>query len=240
MSKTITGVMPIRTVGLTPGHRWCGGLRSVKSVVNNGKGAPGLVQGPNSLNASYTHPGRISGTPRKLARDLRNRHLVLRTVKGPPRGNQTSTGPAKRASPLAHARGSAALWDGLDRCGVGLLALTLTLTLTIGKLDPGFRSRLVDPAQPLERRFRAAAEHRRLPRRPRRSGALVACRAWHGPADAGRRVGLAERSDQDPTAPVSDSSTWGCLHSLRLWSLCLPVPAGDHSGTGAGRYDHRR
>src|SRR5271166_4283423 len=75
MSKTITGVMPIRTVGLTPGHRWCGGLRSVKSVVNNGKGAPGLVQGPNSLNASYTHPGRISGTPRKLARDLRNRHL---------------------------------------------------------------------------------------------------------------------------------------------------------------------
>ena len=34
MSKTITGVMPIRTVGLTPGHRWCGGLRSVKSVVN--------------------------------------------------------------------------------------------------------------------------------------------------------------------------------------------------------------
>jgi len=59
MSKTITGVMPIRTVGLTPGHRWCGGLRSVKSVVNNGKGAPGLVQGPNSLNASYTHPGRI-------------------------------------------------------------------------------------------------------------------------------------------------------------------------------------
>src|SRR5271157_219391 len=76
MSKTITGVMPIRTVGLTPGHRWCGGLRSVKSVVNNGKGAPGLVQGPNSLNASYTHPGRISGTPRKLARDLRNRHLV--------------------------------------------------------------------------------------------------------------------------------------------------------------------
>src|SRR5208337_2560833 len=76
MSKTITGVMPIRTVGLTPGHRWCGGLRSVKSVVNNGKGAPGLVQGPNSLNASYTHPGRISGTPRKLARDLRNRHLA--------------------------------------------------------------------------------------------------------------------------------------------------------------------
>src|SRR5271165_6986428 len=76
MSKTITGVMPIRTVGLTPGHRWCGGLRSVKPAVNNGKGAPGLVQGPNSLNASYTHPGRISGRPRKLARDLRNRHLA--------------------------------------------------------------------------------------------------------------------------------------------------------------------
>jgi len=67
--------MPIRTVGLTPGHRWCGGLRSVKPAVNNGKGARGLVQGPNSLNASYTHPGRISGRPRKLARDLRNRHL---------------------------------------------------------------------------------------------------------------------------------------------------------------------
>src|SRR5271157_5891790 len=77
MSKTITGVMPIRTVGLTPGHRWCGGLRSVKPAVNNGKGARGLVQGPNSLNASYTHPGRISGRPRKLARDLRNRHLAL-------------------------------------------------------------------------------------------------------------------------------------------------------------------
>src|SRR5271166_1805935 len=76
MSKTITGVMPIRTVGLTPGHRWCGGLRSVKPAVNNGKGARGLVQGPNSLNASYTHPGRISGRPRKLARDLRNRHVV--------------------------------------------------------------------------------------------------------------------------------------------------------------------
>src|SRR5208337_4134964 len=77
MSKTITGVMPIRTVGLTPGHRWCGGLRSVKPAVNNGKGARGLVQGPNSLNASYTHPGRISGRPRKLARDLRNRWLAL-------------------------------------------------------------------------------------------------------------------------------------------------------------------
>src|SRR5512135_2794071 len=76
MSKTITGVMPIRTVGLTPGHRWCGELRSVKPAVNNGKGARGLVQGPNSLNASYTHPGRISGRPRKLASDLRNRHLV--------------------------------------------------------------------------------------------------------------------------------------------------------------------
>src|SRR5271165_4165988 len=75
MSKTITGVMPIRTVGLTPGHRWCGGLRSVKSAVNNGKGAPGLVHGPNSLNASYIRPGRISDRPRKLAKDLRNGHL---------------------------------------------------------------------------------------------------------------------------------------------------------------------
>ena len=73
--KTITGVMPIRTVGLTPGHRWCGKIRSVKPAVNNGKGARGLVQGPNSLNSSYTHPGRISGRPRKLASDLRNRHL---------------------------------------------------------------------------------------------------------------------------------------------------------------------
>ena len=42
------------------------------------QGRTGLVQGPNSLNASYTHPGRISGTPRKLARDLRNRHLAGR------------------------------------------------------------------------------------------------------------------------------------------------------------------
>src|SRR5512135_2403802 len=81
MSKTITGVMPIRTVGLTPGHRWCGELRSVKPAVNNGKGARGLVQGPNSLNASYIHPGRISGRPRKLASDLRNRHLVLSTIR---------------------------------------------------------------------------------------------------------------------------------------------------------------
>ncbi len=77
-------------------------------------------------------------------------------------------------------------------------------------------------------------------RRLRCSGALVVCRAWHWPADAGRRVGLAKRSDQNPTAPVSDSTTWVCLHSLRLRSLCLPVPAGDHSSTGAGRYDHRR
>src|SRR5271166_4885864 len=75
MSKTITGAMPIRTVGLTPGHRWCGGLRSVKPAVNNGKGAPGLVHGPNSLNASYIRPGRISDRPRKLAKDLRNGHL---------------------------------------------------------------------------------------------------------------------------------------------------------------------
>jgi hypothetical protein len=67
--------MPIRTVGLTPGHRWCGGLRSVKPAVNNGKGAPGLVHGPNSLNATYIRPGRISDRPRKLAKDLRNGHL---------------------------------------------------------------------------------------------------------------------------------------------------------------------
>src|SRR5271166_7197648 len=75
MSKTITGAMPIRTIGLTPGHRWCGGLRSVKPAVNNGKGAPGLAHGPNSLNATYIRPGRISDRPRKLAKDLRNGHL---------------------------------------------------------------------------------------------------------------------------------------------------------------------
>jgi len=74
MSKTITGAMPIRTVGLTPGHRWCGGHRSVKPAVNNGKGAPGLVHGPNSLNATYIRPGHISDRPRKLAKDLRNGH----------------------------------------------------------------------------------------------------------------------------------------------------------------------
>src|SRR5271166_6139118 len=77
MSKTITGAMPIRTIGLTPGHRWCGGLRSVKPAVNNGKGAPGLAHGPNSLNATYIRPGRISDRPRKLAKDLRNGHLVF-------------------------------------------------------------------------------------------------------------------------------------------------------------------
>src|SRR5271166_5717724 len=76
MSKTITGAMPIRTIGLTPGHRWCGGLRSVKPAVNNGKGAPGLAHGPNSLNATYIRPGRISDRPRKLAKDLRNGHLA--------------------------------------------------------------------------------------------------------------------------------------------------------------------
>ena len=65
----------IRTVGLTPGHRWCGGLRSVKPAVNNGKGAPGLVHGLNSLNATSIRPGRISDRPRKLAKDLRNGHL---------------------------------------------------------------------------------------------------------------------------------------------------------------------
>src|SRR5208282_76928 len=76
MSKTITGAMPIRTIGLTPGHRWCGGLRSVKPAVNNGKGAHGLVHGPNSLNATYIRQGRISVRLRKLARNLRNGHLV--------------------------------------------------------------------------------------------------------------------------------------------------------------------
>src|SRR5271157_957126 len=84
MSKTITGAMPIRTVGLTPGHRWCGGHRSVKPAVNNGKGAPGLVHGPNSLNATYIRPGHISDRPRKLAKDLRNGHLGM--VDREPRG----------------------------------------------------------------------------------------------------------------------------------------------------------
>src|SRR6266545_4285072 len=77
MSKTITGAMPIRTVGLTPGHRWCGGLRSVKPAVNNGKGERGLVHGPNSLNATSIRQGRISDRPRKLAKDLRNGHLAI-------------------------------------------------------------------------------------------------------------------------------------------------------------------
>ena len=75
MSKTITGAMPIRTVGLTPGHRWCGGHRQSRPAVNNGKGAPGLVHGPNSLNATYIRPGHISDRPRNLAKDLRNGHL---------------------------------------------------------------------------------------------------------------------------------------------------------------------
>src|SRR5271157_2035969 len=75
MSKTITDAMPIRTVGLTPGHRWCGRLRSVKPAVNNGKGAHGLVHGPNSLNATFIRQGRISVRLRKLARNLRNGHL---------------------------------------------------------------------------------------------------------------------------------------------------------------------
>src|SRR5208283_1379140 len=75
MSMTITGAMPIRTVGLTPGRRWCGGLRSVKPAVNSGKGARGSVHGPNSLNATYIRQGRMSDTPRELAKDLRNGHL---------------------------------------------------------------------------------------------------------------------------------------------------------------------
>src|SRR5271157_2125827 len=80
MSKTIIGAMPIRTVGLTPGHRWCGELRSVKPAVNNGKGARGLVQGLNSLNATYIRQGRIRDRPRKLAKDLRNGHLENRLL----------------------------------------------------------------------------------------------------------------------------------------------------------------
>src|SRR5271157_4761456 len=84
MSKTIIGAMPIRTVGLTPGHRWCGELRSVKPAVNNGKGARGLVQGLNSLNATYIRQGRIRDRPRKLAKDLRNGHLDVRFVIRPP------------------------------------------------------------------------------------------------------------------------------------------------------------
>jgi Putative zinc-finger len=78
--------MPIRTVGLTPGHRWCGALRSVKPAVNNGKGAHGLVHGPNSLNATSIRPGRITDRTRKLARDLRNGHLV--TVTRPVSGDR--------------------------------------------------------------------------------------------------------------------------------------------------------
>src|SRR5271166_1696150 len=81
MSKTITGAMPIRTVGLTPGHRWCGGLHSVRPAVNNGEGARGLVHGPNNLNATYIRQGRTSDRPRKLAKDLRNGHLVPRLAK---------------------------------------------------------------------------------------------------------------------------------------------------------------
>src|SRR5271157_6165944 len=86
MSKTIIGAMPIRTVGLTPGHRWCGELRSVKPAVNNGKGARGLVQGLNSLNATYIRQGRIRDRPRKLAKDLLNGHLaaVATALLGPP------------------------------------------------------------------------------------------------------------------------------------------------------------
>jgi Uma2 family endonuclease len=35
-----------------------------------------LVHGPNSLNATSIRPGRITDRTRKLARDLRNGHLV--------------------------------------------------------------------------------------------------------------------------------------------------------------------
>ena len=40
------------------------------------QGAPGLVHGLNSLNATFIRPGRISDRPRKLAKDLRNGHLA--------------------------------------------------------------------------------------------------------------------------------------------------------------------
>src|SRR5208282_5974769 len=83
MSKTITGAMPIRTVGLTPGHRWCGRLHSVRPAVNNGEGARGLVHGPNNLNATYIRQGHISDRPRKLAKNLRNGHLEAAIQKQP-------------------------------------------------------------------------------------------------------------------------------------------------------------
>src|SRR5271157_563045 len=76
MLKTITGAMPIRTGGLTPGHRWCAGLRSVKPAVNNGRDVHGSVPGPNRLHATYIRQGRINDRPRELANDLRNGHLV--------------------------------------------------------------------------------------------------------------------------------------------------------------------
>src|SRR5271166_2512406 len=92
MSKTITGAMPIRTVGLTPGHRWCGGLHSVRPAVNNGEGARGLVHGPNNLNVTYIRQGHISDRPRKLANNLRNGHLVK-----PERASRRSEKSAKRS-----------------------------------------------------------------------------------------------------------------------------------------------
>jgi len=98
MWKTITGAMRIRTVGLTPGHRWCGGLPSVRLAVNSGRGAHGSVHGPNSLNATYIRHGRISDRPRKLARDLGNGHVDIRFVS--PYGITIGTGGglAKRTS----------------------------------------------------------------------------------------------------------------------------------------------
>ena len=110
MSKTITGAMPIRTVGLTPGHRWCGGLRSVKPAVNNGKGEHGLVHGPNSLNATYIHPGRISDRPRKLAKNLRNGHLVHRVRRAIHASRRTASHPQSAPShfdPITVAWGNA-------------------------------------------------------------------------------------------------------------------------------------
>ena len=69
--------MPIVTAGLIPGRLWCVVLHSVKHAVNNVRAEPGLVHGPNSLNATYTRPDRISAGSRELAKELRNGHLGI-------------------------------------------------------------------------------------------------------------------------------------------------------------------
>ena len=61
--------------GSRPPCRRAGDSVQSKPAVNNGKGAPGLVHGPNSLNATYIRPGRMSDRPRKLVKDLRNGHI---------------------------------------------------------------------------------------------------------------------------------------------------------------------